>query len=52
MDGRSAYLDNVLAKRLWRSLKYEAVCLHELADGLHAERCRVGFIDIKHKKHI
>ena len=25
-------------ERLWRSLKYEAVCLHELTDGCHAER--------------
>ena len=31
-------MDNVFIERLWRSLKYEAVCLHELADGIHAER--------------
>ena len=38
MDGRGAYLDNVFIERLWRSLKYEAVYLHELADGFQAER--------------
>ena len=38
MDGRGRYLDNIFIERLWRSLKYEAVYLHELADGLHAER--------------
>ena len=38
MDGRGRYLDNIFIERLWRSLKYEAVYLHELADGTDAER--------------
>ena len=38
MDGRGRCLDNVFIERLWRSLKYEAVYLHELADGFAAER--------------
>ncbi len=38
MDGRGRWLDNVFIERLWRSLKYEAVYLHELADGFEAER--------------
>ena len=38
MDGRGRYLDNIFVERLWRSLKYEAVYLHELADGRVAER--------------
>ena len=38
MDGRGRYLDNIFVERLWRSLKYEAVYLHELADGRDAER--------------
>ena len=29
--------DNIFIERLWRSLKYEAVYLHELADGFRAE---------------
>ena len=33
MDGRGRFLDNIFIERLWRSLKYEAVYLHELADG-------------------
>ena len=36
MDGRGRCLDNVFIERLWRSLKYEAVYLHELADGFAA----------------
>ena len=38
MDGRGRYLDNIFIERLWRSLKYEAVYLHELTDGFVAER--------------
>lgn len=38
MDGRGRCLDNVFIERLWRSLKYEAVYLHELPDGFAAER--------------
>ena len=38
MDGRGRYLDNIFIERLWRSLKYEAVYLREIADGADAER--------------
>ena len=38
MDGRGRCLDNVFVERLWRSLKYEAVYLHEMTDGFAAER--------------
>ena len=31
-------MDNIFIKRLWRSLKYEAVYLHELSDGFQAQR--------------
>ena len=31
-------MDNIFIERLWRSLKYEAVYLHELTDGFVAER--------------
>jgi len=32
----SDFLDNIFIERLWRSLKYEAVYLHELTSGLEA----------------
>ncbi len=38
MDGRGRYMDNIFIERLWRSLKYEAVYLHDLTDGFAAER--------------
>jgi len=50
MDGRGRYLpshassmhcramDNIFIERLWRSLKQEAVYLHEITDGFQAKR--------------
>ena len=38
MDGRGRCMDNIFIERLWRSLKYEAVYLHELRDGFEARR--------------
>jgi|TARA_B100001079_G_scaffold98946_1_gene85046 putative transposase len=37
MDGRGRRMDNIFIERLWRSLKYEAVYLHELTDGFVAQ---------------
>jgi putative transposase len=37
MDGRGRALDNVFVERLWRSVKYEDVYLHEYHDGWEAE---------------
>jgi putative transposase len=31
MDGRGRSLDNVFVERLWRSVKYEEVFLHDYA---------------------
>ena len=38
LDGRGRCMDNIFIERLWRSLKYEAVYLHDLADGFQARR--------------
>ncbi len=45
MDGRGRCMDNIFIERLWRSLKYEAVYLHELTDGFVAERVMGDWID-------
>lgn len=45
MDGRGRCMDNIFIERLWRSLKYEAVYLHELIDGFVAERVIGQWID-------
>lgn len=41
MDGRGRALDNVFTERLWRSLKYEEVYLHEY-DSPRSARAGVG----------
>lgn len=38
MDGRGRCMDNIFIERLWRSLKYEAVYLQDIADGFEAVR--------------
>jgi len=45
MDGRGRCMDNIFIERLWRSLKYEAIYLHELTDGFKAERVIDTWID-------
>ena len=45
MDGRGRFLDNIFIERLWKSLEYEAVYLHELRDGLDAERIIGTWVD-------
>ena len=37
MDGKGAWRDNRMIERLWRSLKYERVCLHALERGSEAK---------------
>ena len=45
MDGRGRFLDNIFIELLWRSLKYEAVYLDELRNGVDAERIIRSWID-------
>ena len=45
MDGRGRFHDNIFIERLWWSLKYEAVYLHELPDGLDGGRIIGSWID-------
>lgn len=33
MDGKGRFLDNIFIERLWRTLKYECVCLHAWETG-------------------
>ena len=44
MDGRGRCMDNIFIERLWRSLKYEAVYLHELTDGFAAQRAIANWL--------
>jgi len=50
MDGKGRWMDNVFIERLWRSLKYECVYLHELATGTHARKVIGDWIDLYNDK--
>jgi putative transposase len=50
MDGRGRWMDNVFIERLWRSLKYECVCLHAFETGaeLRAGLSRwIGYYNVR-----
>jgi len=42
MDGRGCWMDNIFIERLWRSLKYECVYLHDFESGTEA-RAGIGW---------
>jgi putative transposase len=46
MDGKGRWTDNIFIERLWRSLKYECVYLHELVTGSQARRAIGRWIDM------
>jgi len=37
MAGRGRCMDNIFIERLWQSLKYEAIYLHEGTNGFKAD---------------
>ena len=45
MDGRGRSLENIFIELLWRSLKQEAVYLHEINDGFQAKRIIDNWIE-------
>ena len=42
MDGKGRWMDNVFIERLWRSLKYECVYLHDFEVGSEARPASAG----------
>jgi putative transposase len=45
MDGRGRCYDNIFIERLWRSIKYELIYLHEFNDGKHLKKEVKKWID-------
>jgi putative transposase len=45
MDGRGRALDNVFTERLWRTVKYEEVYLHEYTSPRDARQGLAGYLD-------
>ena len=45
MDGKGAWMDNIFIERLWWSLKYECVYIHDFEDGASLRRGLKTWID-------
>ncbi|MGZ8161116.1 MAG: IS3 family transposase [Methylobacter sp.] len=45
MDGRGAWRDNVFVERLWRSVKYEYVCLHAYESVAQARTSIMDYVE-------
>jgi putative transposase len=45
MDGRGRFVDNIFTERLWRTIKYEEVYLHEYATPREARLCLGDYIE-------
>jgi putative transposase len=45
MDGKGRWMDNVFIERLWRTVKYDCVYLHEFESGSQARRVLGEWID-------
>ena len=50
MDGKGRWMDNVFIERLWRSLKYEQVCLAEYATASDAREGIGWWIDFYNER--
>ncbi len=46
MDGKGCWMDNVFIERLWRSLKYECVYLHDFETGSETRAAISWWIDL------
>jgi len=52
MDGKGSWRDNVFIERLWRSVKYEEVCLHAY-DTVSDSRNGIGrYFDLYNQRRL
>lgn len=52
MDGRGRALDNILTERLWRTMKYEEVYLHEYEDPRAARRGLAAYFEFYNQERL
>ena len=52
MDGRGRALDNILTERLWRSVKYEEVYLHDYANPKEARHGLSRYFDFNNQERL
>jgi putative transposase len=52
MDGRGRALDNIFVERLWRSVKYEEVYLHEYGSPREARTQLTAYLDFYNERRL
>lgn len=52
MDGRGRYLDNIFTERLWRTVKYENVYLHDYQNIAEAEQGLADYFQFYNNRRI
>ena len=52
MDGRGRALDNIFTERLWRSVKYEEVYLHEYDSPRAARKGLAGYFEFYNQERL
>src|SRR5207253_6926897 len=52
MDGRGRFVDNIFTERLWRTIKYEEVYLHEYSTPREARLCLSSYIEFYNQERL
>jgi putative transposase len=52
MDGRGRYVDNIFTERLWRTIKYEEVYLHEYSSPRQAKQSLSSYIEFYNQERL
>jgi putative transposase len=52
MDGRGRYVDNIFTERLWRTIKYEEVYLHEHSSPKEARQSLSSYIQFYNQQRL
>ena len=52
MDGRGRFVDNIFIERLWRSVKYEQVYLHEYETGFELMADLASYFDLYNHERV
>ena len=52
MDGKGCALDNIFTERLWRTVKYEEVYLHEYEDSRAARRGLAAYFEFYNQERL
>jgi putative transposase len=52
MDGRGRFMDNIFTERLWRTIKYEEVYLHEYSSPQEARLCLSSYIEFYNQERL